>query len=138
MSPTSVSTAEQSQECRMSFFRSPAASALGLTIAFAAVAGAQQKACEVNESRPQQVGRATLAVQVAQSAANPDAASKQLTTAVKTLTDNGERMDNQPGRNFVLGKALVLWSMQPNVDMVTTRGRLGYSADPTGSIDLAA
>ena len=121
----------------MSVFRSPATHALGLTIALASLAGAQQKACEVNESRPSQIGRATLAVQVATSAQG-DAAARQLMSAVKLLTDNGEKMDNQPGRNFVLGKALVLWSMQPNVDMVASRGKLGYSTDPTGTIDLAA
>src|SRR5436190_1673969 len=59
--PGSVRPTEQSQESRMSFFRSPAAQALGLTIAFAGFAGAQQaKSCDVNESRPQQIGRATL------------------------------------------------------------------------------
>ena len=123
----------------MSVFRSPAARALGLTIAVAGVASAQQpKACEVNESRPSQIGKATLAVQVASSSTNPDAAAKQLTSAVRALTENGEKMDNQPGRNFVLGKALVLWSMQPNVDLVTTRGRLGYVSNPTETIDLVA
>jgi Tfp pilus assembly protein PilF len=122
----------------MSVFFSPVR-AFGLTMAFAAVAGAQgaQKACEVNESRPTQVGKATLAVQVA-SGAQPDVAARQLTSAVKMLTDNGDRMENQPGRNFVLGKALVLWTMQPNVELVTKRGPLGYSSDPQGIIDLAA
>jgi tetratricopeptide (TPR) repeat protein len=124
----------------MSFFRSPvAARALGLTIVLAGVAGAQQKACEVNESRPTQVGRATLAVQVAQSSTNPEVAARQLAQAMRALTDNGERMDNQVGRNYVLGKALVLWSMQPNIELVSTRGRLGYAGgDPAATVDLAA
>jgi len=124
----------------MSVFFSPAVRALGLTMAFAAVAGAQgaaQKACEVNESRPTAVGKATLAVQVA-SSAQPDVAARQLISAVKLLTDNGDRMENQPGRNFVLGKALVLWSMQPNVDLVTKRGPLGFTTNPEATIDLAA
>ena len=121
----------------MSFFHSPAVRSLGLTIAIAGNAAAQGKACEVNESRPGQVGRATLAVQIASSAGSPDAAKKQLVSAVKSLTDNGDKMDNQVGRNFVLGKALVLWSMQPGIGLVTTRGPLGYSTDATGSIDLA-
>jgi tetratricopeptide (TPR) repeat protein len=47
-------------------------------------------------------------------------------------------MENQLGRNFVLGKVLVLWSMQPNVELLTKRGALGYSADPQGTIDLVA
>lgn len=124
----------------MSVFESPVARALGLSIAFAGAAAAQgaaPKACEVNESRPTQVGKATLAVQVATSG-TPDVAARQLTSAVKFLTENADKMENQTGRNFVLGKALVLWSVQPNVELVTTRGKLGYTTDPQGTIDLAA
>ena len=124
----------------MSVSNNPVVRALGLTIALAGTAAAQAatKACEVNESRPGQVGRATLAVQIASSAGSPDAAKKQLVSAVKALTDNGEKMENQVGRNYVLGKALVLWSMQPGVALVTPRGPLGYSTGPTENIDLVA
>ena len=124
----------------MSIPHNPVVRALGLTIALAGTSAAQgaAKSCEVNESRPGQVGRATLAVQIASSAGSPDAAKKQLVSAVKALTDNGEKMDNQVGRNFVLGKALVLWSMQPGVEMVTQRGPLGFSSNPTETIDLVA
>lgn len=124
----------------MSLFHSPAMRALGLTIAAVSVAGAQatQKACEVNEGRPTAVGKALLAVQVASSAQDPNAAMRQLTSAVKGLTENAERMDNQVGRNFVLGKALVLWTMQPNIELETKRGPLGYTTNPEGTIDLAA
>lgn len=122
----------------MSAFLRPALRAVGLGLACAAVAGAQEKACEVNESRPTAIGRATLAVQVAQSTQDPATAAKQLSAAVKGLTENAERMDNQVGRNYVLGKALVLWSIQPNVELVTTRGALGYTTDPQGTIDIAA
>jgi tetratricopeptide (TPR) repeat protein len=124
----------------MSVSNNPVVRAFGLTFALAGTAAAQAatKACEVNESRPGQVGRATLAVQIASSAGSPDAAKKQLVSAVKALTDNGDKMDNQVGRNFVLGKALVLWSMQPGIALVTPRGPLGYTASPTETIDLVA
>jgi tetratricopeptide (TPR) repeat protein len=124
----------------MSVLLRPMIRALGLTIvgATAAVAQGAQKACEVNEGRPTQVGRATLNVQVASSAQDPAAAGRQLTSAVKALTENPERIDNQAGRNLVLGKALVLWTMQPNVELVTKRGPLGYTTNPEGMIDLAA
>jgi tetratricopeptide (TPR) repeat protein len=122
----------------MSVFLSPAARAFGLTITLSVAASAQEKACEVNEGRPSQVARATLEVQLASSAQNPADVSKRLTSAVKLLTDNGERMDNQPGRNFVLGKALVLWTMQPNVQLDSKRGPLGYTTNPEGTVDLAA
>lgn len=123
----------------MSAFLRPMIRAAGLATVVASGLGAQaQKACEVNEGRPSQVGRATLAVQVAQSQQDPNAVARQLTSAVKALTDNGEKMDNQVGRNLVLGKALVLWSMQPNVELVTRRGSLGYTQNPDGMVDLAA
>lgn len=126
----------------MSVFSTPAVRALGLTITLVGVAGAQgggaPKECEVNESRPTQIGKATIAVQVATSAQAPEAVTRQLTSAVKLLTVSGERMDNQPGRNLVLGKALVLWSMQPNVELVTKRGPLGYTTNPDSTIDLVA
>jgi tetratricopeptide (TPR) repeat protein len=125
----------------MSLSLGPVVRTLGLTMACAGALGAQaaqQKACEVNEGRPTQVGRALLAVQVATSAQDPAAAARQLSAAVKGLTENGEKMDNQVGRNFVLGKALVLWSTQPNVELVTKRGPLGYTTNPEGTIDLAA
>lgn len=123
----------------MSVLPRPMWNALGLTLVLAATAGAQApKACEVNESRPTQIGRATLAVQIASGQNNPQAAQKQLNSAVKLLTDNGERMDNQVGRNYVLGKALVLWSTQPDMPLVAKRGTLGYSSNPEGTIDLIA
>ena len=123
----------------MPVFHSPAVRAIGLSFVLAGTAAAQAaKTCEVNESRPSQVGRATLAVQIAASAGSPDAAKKQLVSAVKTLTDNGEKMDNQVGRHFVLGKAYVLWSMQPGIGIVTQRGPLGFSTNPAENIDLIA
>ncbi|HMC56446.1 MAG TPA: FxLYD domain-containing protein [Gemmatimonadaceae bacterium] len=116
----------------------PMLRAVGLTVAIAAVAGAQQKSCDVSESRPTQIGKATLAVQIASSQTNPQAAQKQLQSAVKLLTDNGEKLDNQVGRNLVLGKALVLWSTQPDMPLVTKRGPLGFTASPDATIDLVA
>lgn len=124
----------------MLLLHSSVARAIGFTAICAGVAGAQaaQKACEVNEGRPTQVGRALLAVQVASSSQDPKAAARQLTSAVKGLTENAEKMDNQVGRNFVLGKALVLWTMQPDMALTATRGALGYTTNPEGTIDLTA
>ena len=123
----------------MSVFFRPALRAIGLSMVLAGTAVAQaEKACEVDEGRPSQLGRATLAIQVAQGASDPAAAAKQLSSAVKLVTDNGEKMSNQVGRNFVLGKALVLWSTQPNIELVTRRGPLGFTAMPDQTIDLVA
>ncbi|MEX2180128.1 MAG: FxLYD domain-containing protein [Gemmatimonadaceae bacterium] len=122
----------------MSVFLRQTSRGFGLIVALAAATGAQEKACEVNEGRPNQVARALLAIQVATESQKPDEVAKQLTNAVRLLTENGDRMDNQPGRNFVLGKALVLWAMQPNVAMTSQRGALGFATDAAGEVDLAA
>ena len=123
----------------MSVFLKSVVRALAVSVVCAASAVAQgaQKECSVQEGRPAAVGRATLAVQIA-SSAEPAQASRKLTEAGKALTDNGDKMDNQVGRNYVLCKALVLWTLQPNVTLVSKRGPLGYTANPDATIDLAA
>src|SRR5256885_8306083 len=87
-----------------------------LSAAVTAVAGAQQKAkeCEVDEGKPGEVARAMLSLQVAQSAAKPEDAAKQLRQAMASL-EKADRTKNPVGQNFVLGKALVMWLAQPNV-----------------------
>ena len=121
----------------MRVFLHPAVRAMGLMMALPMALAAQQ-ACEVDEGRPNQVARATLAVNMATNTQDPAAAGKQLASAVKLLTDKGDQINNQVGRHYVLGKALVLWSIQPNMSLVTARGPLGYATDPQGMVDLAA
>src|ERR1044071_8088385 len=122
----------------MSVFLKPVVRALGLSAVCASAAIAQAaKECQMQEGKPSTVGRATLSIQMA-SNSDPAGAARRLTEAVKALTDNGDKMDNQVGRNFVLGKALVLWTLQPNVTLITKRGPLGYSTNPDATIDLAA
>ena len=106
-----------------------------LSAAATAVAGAQQKECEIDEGRPGEVARAMLALQVAQSTNKPEDAAKQLRSAVASL-EKADRSKNPVGTNFVLGKTLVLWMSQPNVTPVTTRGGLGFSQNPQATIDL--
>jgi tetratricopeptide (TPR) repeat protein len=121
----------------MRVFHRSAMLTLGLMWFFPQAAAQGQQACDVDEGKPSQVARATLAVQMASGAQDPAAVSRQLTSAVRMLTDRGEQMANQVGRNFVLGKALVLWSIQPNVPLVTTRGAVGFATNPQGTVDLA-
>lgn len=99
------------------------------------VAVAQQKECEVDEGKPTEVARAMLALQMAQSTTKPEEVAKQLKSAISAL-EKADKTRNPVGQNFVLGKTLVLWMSQPNVATVTTRGALGYTQNPTGSIDF--
>jgi predicted Zn-dependent protease len=108
-----------------------------LSAAVTTVAGAQQKAkeCEVDEGKPGEVGRAMLALQVAQNAAKPEDAAKQLRGAIASL-EKADKTKNPVGENFVLGKTLVMWMSQPNMSGLTTRGALGFTQNPTQSVDL--
>jgi tetratricopeptide (TPR) repeat protein len=124
----------------MSVFVRPFVRALGLVAAASSVAAAQTaaKACEVNESRPTSLGKASLAIMTASSAQTPDAAKKQLVAAMKQLaTALKDNTDNPAGKGFVYGKALVLWASQPGIALTTKRGAIGLTDNPDGMIDLA-
>src|SRR5689334_16520763 len=108
-----------------------------LSATVTAVAGAQQKAkeCEIDEGKPGEVGRAMLALQVAQTAPKPEDAQKQLRSAIASI-EKADKTKNPVGENFVLGKTLVMWMSQPNVPNLTTRGTLGYTQNPQQQVDL--
>jgi Tfp pilus assembly protein PilF len=123
----------------MFVFVRPVVRALGMTALMSAVVSAQaEKACEVNESRPTALGRASLAVMTASSAAAPDAAKKQLVTAMKQLASVPGTTDNPAGKGFVYGKALVLWASQPGIGLTAKRGAIGLTDKPDEMIDIAA
>jgi tetratricopeptide (TPR) repeat protein len=104
----------------------------------AATAGAQQKACDVDEGTPNQVARAVLDLQLAQNSSKPEDAAAKLRDAVKLLTE-GDVKKNPAGRAMVLGKTLVLWSAQPSVaNGMSTRGAIGFTTDPTAPYDVIA
>src|SRR6185295_15307687 len=94
--------------------------------------------CTIDENNPQSLAKASFMVKRAQGSQDARFVASQLSPAVKALTENASAMPNQPGRNLVLGRALTLWSMQPTMTMVTTRGQLGYTTDPQGTVDLVA
>lgn len=120
-------------------FVRPFVRALGLGAAVSATALAQEpKACEVNESRPTSLGRASLAVMTASGAQTPDAIKKQLVSAMKQLASVPASADNPSGKAFVYGKVLVLWASQPGIGLSAKRGAIGLTENPDGMIDLAA
>jgi predicted Zn-dependent protease len=109
-----------------------------ILVAMSATAGAQQKACEIDEGTPSQVARAVLDLQLAQSASKPEDAAGKLKDAVKLLND-GDMKKNAPGRSFVLGKTLVMWLAQPGMTSgITTRGAVGLTTDPAAPFDIIA
>ena len=122
----------------MTAFGKKALLPLAMTAAFAAAAAAQlPKECEINEGKPAEIARAMLALQVAQSANSPDAVQKQLKQAV-SMVEKADAKANPVGKNFVLGKALVMWMSQPDVPAAPKRGSLGFATNPEATVDLIA
>lgn len=106
--------------------------------ALAAPAGAQQKACELDEGSPNQVARAKLQIQVAQSVEKPADAAAKLRDAVKYLAD-GDMTKNAAGRAYVYGQVMVYWLAQPGMTSgYTTRGTVGFVTDTAAKFDIIA
>lgn len=114
------------------------ASLLALALLAGGSASAAAQECDIDEGRPGEVARALVSVTTASSAPRPEQKVRGLQQAVKQLTDNPQKLDqaNQAGRNFVLGKAYVLWMQQPDIGYVTTKGQIGFSSNQTDQIDL--
>ena len=102
-------------------------------------AGAQQpKQCELDEGSPNQVARAILDIQLAQTATKPQDAAPKLRDAMKLLSEADPKR-NPVGKSFVLGKTLVLWMTQPNVvNGMASRGSLGFTTDTANKYDVIA
>ncbi len=72
--------------------------------------------------------------------AKPEEKVKALAGTLKALTDDiaGFPAPVQPSRNFLLGQVLLVWLDQPGTGITESRGKLGYTANPTGTQDIAA
>lgn len=121
----------------MNAFRSSALAAMAL-VGTAGAASAQGK-CDINVSGPFQVTSARVYLNKATApSGKADEKPKHLANGVKVLTENGEKIGNQLGRQFLLGKLLYYWTRQENQPLITTRGRLGFTDNPSGQVDLLA
>lgn len=61
---------------------------------------------------------------------------KHLAAAVKQVSSPLEKPDAELARQWVLGQALVAWTLIPSHPTVGTRASFGYTTDPQGSIDI--
>jgi tetratricopeptide (TPR) repeat protein len=124
----------------MTVLRRAALSALALG-ALAATAGAQQQAaaqCAIDEGKPNQVKDAGKSLAMAGLLGKPEERRKRAVEAIKLMTTAPEKITNPVGRNYMLGRALVLIATEPNAQQVVPRASIGYATDPTGNIDVLA
>ncbi|HEX6599874.1 MAG TPA: tetratricopeptide repeat protein [Gemmatimonadaceae bacterium] len=111
--------------------------ASGLLLLAATAAGAQQTtapACDVGSNAKGNLGKASLAVDLARQTGPGPAAESQLKNTVKLVESSPN--EDPVTRAWLLGEALSLWLNQPNVGLSPTRGTVGFTSNPTASIDL--
>ncbi len=117
-----------------SFGRRGAPALLIATFLTLPASAAAQGTCTIEEGRPAELARATLALTMAGS----EKAAKPLRDAIKAVGEQGDKIDNKAGRNLVLGKLLLAWHSQPGITASVTRGDIGYTSNKTAPIDLLA
>src|SRR5690348_6250656 len=111
--------------------------ASGLLLIAATAAGAQQTtapACDVGSSAKGNLGKASLAVDLARQSGPGPTAEAQLKNTVKLVESSPN--EDPVTRAWLLGEALSLWLNQPNVSLSPSRGTVGFTTNPTASIDL--
>jgi tetratricopeptide (TPR) repeat protein len=93
-------------------------------------------ACDIDQSRPQPIARATLSFTKAQAVMSNGDPTKDLKDVVATLNAPNFKNENPIGRAYLLGSAYVFLAEQPGIQAVGPRGAVGLTTDPTGTIDL--
>lgn len=118
------------------------AALLGVALA-ATTAGAQAPAaaaakCDIQSGGSPQITAAYDAL--GKFNATNDAAEqrKHLQAAVKQLSGAADKQATDVARNWVLGQALVAWTLVPNQATEGPRADFGYATDPQARIDLLA
>lgn len=119
----------------MNGWRNAAGAALALTVA-ATTAAAQGK-CEINTGSPFQLKSAVVYMGKLEGG-KPDETQKHARNTVQVLTKDADKIRNEAGRNYLLGRILAWWATRPQADFNPRRGDIGYETDPDGRIDLAA
>src|ERR687883_2163382 len=124
--------------------RTAAALPLALSILATATGQAQgkpqgkpQDKCKIDLSSPDEVKSAVSTLTLLQIGGKPEDTQKKLKGVVSSLTKS-EGGKNPTGRNFALGQALVLWSLQPGEPPVVKRGDVGFESNKEGTVDLLA
>ena len=94
--------------------------------------------CEIDNSKPQAIARATFSMARAQAALKTGNPGKDLREVVAALNAPGYKNDNPVGRAYLLGQAYIVLLEQPDITPVVTRSAIGLTTNPTATIDLFA
>ncbi len=103
-------------------------------LAVPAIARAQT--CKINDSSPFQVNGAKQYVTTAANSRNDDEIPKHLSNAIRVLTDNPEKINNEAGRQFMLVRTYAQWLKRDDAAYVMKRGDMGFSTNREGMQNL--
>jgi len=117
-----------------------AAAALSIGLVMASQAAAQNNSqnaaqCDPTANTKGDIAKAQFSMTRAISAIGKGNPTKDLQDAMR-LVDNGN--DNPTARAYLRGEAYIIYLMQPNAQAVVPRSALGFTTNPTGTIDLYA
>jgi tetratricopeptide (TPR) repeat protein len=94
--------------------------------------------CDIEQGKPQAVGRATLSLARANALMKEGDPTKDLREIVATLNAPTLKNDNPVGRAFLLASAYTLLLQRPEIPAITARRTIGLTTDPDATIDLYA
>ena len=123
---------------RATVTRAVAALSIGLVMASQAAAqnNSQNSAqCDPTANTKGDIARAQFSMTRAISAIDKGNPTKDLQDVLR-LVDNGN--DNPTARAYLRGESYIIFLMQPNAQAVVPRSALGYTTNPTGTVDLYA
>ena len=117
-----------------------AAAALSIGLVMASQAAAQNNSqnapqCDPTANTKGDIARAQFSMTRAISAIDKGTPTRDLQDVLR-LVDNGT--DNPTARAYLRGEAYIIYLMQPNAQAVVQRSALGYTSNPTGTVDLFA
>ncbi|MBP6772255.1 MAG: hypothetical protein KA154_04595 [Gemmatimonadaceae bacterium] len=106
------------------------------TVVIPGALSAQGTACKINDSSPFQVNGAKQYVTLAANTRREDEIPKHLSNAIRVLTDNPEKINNETGRQFMLIRTYAQWLKRTGASYEMTRGELGFSTNKDAKQNL--
>jgi tetratricopeptide (TPR) repeat protein len=109
-----------------------------LTLAALAMSAdaALAQSCVIETGKPALISGARRYVTLIGAGDRPSEKPNHLKSGARVLVEQTEKIDNQIGRWFLLGKLYTLWVRQEGVNPITTRGFLTLQGDPNAQVDL--
>jgi tetratricopeptide (TPR) repeat protein len=92
--------------------------------------------CQIDQNEPSELVSANLYLTKAQASKDTAEQTKDYQAVVGLLTGKGAKINNPPGRDFVLARTYIGFLDRPGSPSVAPRSTFGFKDDPTTPYDL--